>query len=162
MKITSDFRQLRPEKMFHCPVAEPQNVFHCPANRVSFHGNAYNVMCLIVRYFKRVPRTCFTFFERSKCLPYLTEGKHRRFHRFAQENSAIVLASMLACYPIPGERWVSAHRYRVLSIISPISPGRLPLGARHFDSFPAGRGGAAKSSLPTRTYRNRSNKVLAS
>ena len=42
MKISSRFRQLRPKKMFHCPVTVPQKVFHCPANRVSFHGSLDN------------------------------------------------------------------------------------------------------------------------
>jgi hypothetical protein len=67
-------------------------------------------MCLIVRYSWSVPRTCFTAFELSKRRPYFPEAEHRRFHRFAQENSAIVLASMLACHTIPGERFVSAPR----------------------------------------------------
>jgi hypothetical protein len=61
-------------------------------------------MCLIVRYSTSVPRTCFTAFELSKRLPLFPEAEHRRFHRFAQENSAIVLASMLACHTFPGER----------------------------------------------------------
>jgi hypothetical protein len=96
--------------MFHCPVTVPPNVFHCPANRVSFHGSSDYEMCLIVRYSWSVPRTCFTAFELSKRRPYFPEAEHRRFHRFAQENSAIVLASMLACHTIPGERFVSAPR----------------------------------------------------
>ena len=90
--------------MFHCPVTVPQKVFHCPANRVSFHGSPDNEMCLIVRYSMSVPRTCFTAFELSKYFPYFPEAEHRRFHRFAQENSAIVLASMLACRSFLPER----------------------------------------------------------
>ena len=73
-------------------------------------------MCLIVRYFRSVPRTCSTNFEPSKCFPHFPEAEHRRFHRFAQENSAIVLAGMLACNGFRGERWVSAHRYKARSI----------------------------------------------
>ena len=73
-----------------------------------------------------VPRTCFTAFELSKFFPYFPEAEHRRFHRFAQENSAIVLACMLACHAIPGERRVSARRYNV----SLIAPQQVP-ASRH-------------------------------
>ena len=72
-------------------------------------------MCLIVRYSMSVPRTCFIAFELSKRLPYFPEAKHRRFHRNAQENSAIVLASKLACTAFPGEPRVSARWYTFLS-----------------------------------------------
>jgi hypothetical protein len=63
-----------------------------------------------------VLRTCFTAFELSKRFPYFPEAEHLRFHRFAQDKSAIVLASMLACHTFFGERRVSARRYSVLSI----------------------------------------------
>lgn len=119
MKIASRFRHLRPKKMFHCPVTEPQNVFHCPATRVSFHGSSDNEMCLIVRYSTSVPRTCSTIFELSKRLPYFYEAEHRRFRHFAQEQSAIVLASMLACHAFSGERRVSSRRYSVLLLLTP-------------------------------------------
>jgi len=43
-------------------------------------------------------------------------AEHLRFQCFAQENSAIVLASKLACIAFSGERWTSTHRYSVLNI----------------------------------------------
>ena len=130
MKIASRCRHLRPKKMFHCPVTEPQKVFHCPANRVSFHGSSDNETCLIVRYSMSVPRTCFTIFELSKRLPYFPEAEHRRFQSFAQENSAIVLACMLACHTIPGERWASALPVQCSIDRRPTSTGQLTLAAR--------------------------------
>ena len=57
-------------------------------------------------------------------------AEHLRFLCFAQENSAIVLASKLACFTFPGERWRSARRYSDLNINTkkyrPADTGRSP------------------------------------
>lgn len=87
-------------------------------------------MCLIVRYSTSVPRLCFTIFELSNRLPYFYEAEHRRFHRFAQEDSAIVLASMLACHTISGERWASALPVQRPPYRRQIPTDKLTLAAR--------------------------------
>lgn len=75
-----------------------------------------------------VPRTNLTNFEFSKRLPNFYGAEHGRFRRFAQEQSAIVLASMLACHTIAGERRVSAGGYSVLLHPRQMSIGQLSIG----------------------------------